>query len=129
MPGPAAWVLSTYLRRGNVFQAWLYGVRANLTAAEQEQLAEALADLEQVAAEYRDWRGSAVGTAEPRMPEPAAGCDEPITVGKAADMLNISEGMVRRLCRRGDLVAEQGPGGAWAIDRESVKFYLEGRAA
>lgn len=121
----------SFMRRRNEFQAWSLNIQESglLWPREWDVCQDELADLQQLADEYRIHRGSVSRTAEPSCPEPVAACDQEITVREAAEMLHMSEGMVRRLCRQGVLDAAQGPGGAWVIDRESVELYGDRRAA
>lgn len=121
MPGAAAWVLVTYLRRQG-FQRWLPGALPNLQPHERQQMIQALFDLEQVAKEHKEYLVSGVGSAEPRLPEVAPQLPYEITARKAADMLRLSDRRVRQLCASGDLDGRR-DGLVWLIDRASVELY------
>lgn len=128
VPGSAAWVIVTFLKRRNEFQAWLLGVAPNLKPQEWHELQETLAELQILAAEQLAYRGSEVGTSEPSATQPAEDLPHEVDVRKAADMLGVSEEMVRRHCREGRLEARQ-VGRQWRIERTSVEMLQQGRAA
>lgn len=126
MPGPAAWVVTVFLGRQG-FGQWLPGVLGSLSAAEREQVAEALRDLEEVAGEYRAWRASEVGSSEGVDSAPAAPLPHEIGVREVAGMLGVSERRVRQMCESDELKARK-PGWSWLVDRSSVELYRRGAA-
>lgn len=127
MPGPAAWVLVTFLRRQGL-REWLPGAMANLWPDEREQLQVALLDMEECAEEYKAHRASGVGSAELVAPEAAASSSRDVTAREAAAMLRVSDRRVRQLCASGDLDGRR-DGLVWLIDRASVELYRSGGAA
>ncbi|WP_433954652.1 helix-turn-helix domain-containing protein [Janibacter indicus] len=69
---------------------------------------------------FREVEGSGSGTAELVSAEPDARSGyELLTTAQAADVLGVSDGMVRRWCRDGVLAAGR-RGGSWVVERGSV---------
>ncbi|WP_142026821.1 helix-turn-helix domain-containing protein [Blastococcus colisei] len=126
MTGPAAWVLTVFLRKQGLTE-WLPGVMPNLTAVEREQLMEALMDLEQTAEDYKAWRASDLGSSVVVDSEVAAGLPHEISVRDAAGVLGVSDRRVRQMCESGELEARK-PGWSWLVDRSSVELYGRGAA-
>lgn len=110
------------------FDQWLPGVLGSLSSAEREQVVEALRDLHEVAAEYREWRASELGSSEGVDSAPAAPLSHEISVREAADMLRVSDRRVRQLCDEGAIEARK-PGWSWLVDRGSVELYRRDGAA
>ena len=104
---------------------------AGASRQEAEALAYSLAELRESARQWgervtQDREGSVSGTAEQRSAEPAAGSGHELTTTQAAALLGVSDGIVRRWCRDGRLVAVQ-RGRSWVIDRGSVGDLLDAR--
>jgi hypothetical protein len=63
------------------------------------------------------------------LPVTASGQPERLTVREAAERAEVSEGYLRRACRRRDVEASRGgPGSAgWLVDTDSLDLWIEGR--
>ncbi|WP_428832166.1 helix-turn-helix domain-containing protein [Janibacter terrae] len=94
------------------------------------ELAMMLAELREAARQWeelaREDAGSVSGTAEQPSAEPRAGSGHELTTTQAAALLGVSDGIVRRWCRDGRLVAAR-RGRSWVIDRGSVGDLLDAR--
>lgn len=69
------------------------------------------------------------GTAGFREAAPLPLSDQPVRLStkEAAFMADVSEGFMRRCCRRGDVEASQGHRGAWAVDIASLAAWISQR--
>lgn len=71
-----------------------------------------------------------LGTAGFReLPSPPCS-DQPVrlSIREAANLANVSEGLMRRTCRRGDVQASRaGPHSAWAVDIASLATWISAR--
>ncbi len=70
------------------------------------------------------------GTAEFRDGPSLPLSDQPVrlSVREAANLADVSEGFMRRSCRRGDVQAFQAaPGGAWVVDIASLAAWISAR--
>lgn len=121
-------MFSTYLKRDNVFMAWLDGARRHLSPDEFRRVMTTLQNLSAKGDEYRELRVSDSETAKPRLPKPAAGLSQRATVAEVARELDVSAVMVRKYCREEKLIASLGPHG-WEIDRGSLEIFKSGSAA
>lgn len=111
------------------------GAPAALAAVAGEQagreLEWSLVELREAARQWeervaQDRAGSVSGTAEQRSAEPEAGSSHELTTTQAAALLGVSDGIVRRWCREGRIVAVR-RGRSWVIDRGSVGDLLDAR--
>jgi excisionase family DNA binding protein len=121
VPGPAAWVLVTFLQRQK-FGDWLPGVLSQLRPEDRAELLEALTDLELLSEEFKAWLASDLGTSELPTSAPAALLPHEIGAREAASMLRVSDRRVRQMCADGVLEARR-DGWSWSIDRASVKLH------
>ena len=95
-------------------------------------LALALSELREAVRQWTEHvakpAGSDVVTAEPViLRSGAASVVEEITTCEAAEMLGVSDGMVRRWCRTELLVARQAHQRLWLVERSSALDLLEAR--
>lgn len=69
------------------------------------------------------------GTGEFRDGPAAPSSEQPVrlSVREAAHLANVSEGLMRRCCRRGDVQASQGHRRAWAVDIASLTAWMSQR--
>ena len=72
--------------------------------------------------------GPGAGTARFREVPSLPASDQPVrlSVREAANLANVSEGYMRRCCRRGDVQASQGHRG-WAVDIASLATWISAR--
>jgi excisionase family DNA binding protein len=91
------------------------------------EVRQAWAAIEHAADEWRTWRVSVDGNAEP-LPAETPAPSQVVSTREAAGMLRISERRVRQLLAEGRLAGEQ-RGREWQIDRASVALFNAGRGA
>lgn len=98
-----------------------------------KQLAYALAELREAARQWEEWAraeraDTASGTAVQADSPSGARLPHEVTTAQAAELLGVTEGMVRRYCRTGKLAARR-VGTSWLINRESIGDLRDTRRA
>lgn len=98
------------------------------SAGRPDLIAHLVEGVEQLRASAVWYRAQIAGTAELAGAElDAELLSEVVTVAVAAELLGVSQGMCRRLCRSGALAARHVSGRPWEIQRTSVTDRLEAR--
>ena len=129
LPAPVSGFAATWLCAQLKPEVWQRAARAMATNGRPDlaaELREAWLDLREAGRQWQESRGdegSDRGTAELDWGAEATESSVVVAVstGWAAEQLEVSEEMVRRLCRHGELSAVRVDGrGPWVIDKRSV---------